>query len=174
MISICVVSCARSDYSGCLPILRGLQADAEFEVRLVVGGMHLSPEFGHTVDQIEADGFEINERVEFLLSSDTPEGAARSIGLGTIGFAQVFARNRPDVVLVLGDRIELLSAACAALPLRIPIAHVGGGDLTEGAIDNQVRHALTKLSHIHFAVMQEHAARLIQMGEEPWRVFVTG
>ena len=169
-----VVTFARSDYSTCLPILQAIEADPELELHLVVSGMHLSPEFGYTVKEIEAEGFEISDQVEMLLSSDTPEGITKSIGLGAIGFAQSFARFEPDIVLIVGDRFELLAVACAALPFRVPIAHVSGGDITEGAIDNQVRHAITKMSHIHFVAMQAHAQRLIQMGEENWRVFVTG
>ncbi len=169
-----VVTCARSDYSSCLPILRAIEADPELQLHLIVGGMHLSPEYGLTLKEIEADGFRIDERVEMLLSSDTPEGTAKSIGLGVIGFAQCFARSQPDLLLIVGDRTELLAVACAALPFRIPIAHISGGDSTEGAIDNQVRHALTKLSHLHFVAMQEHADRLRQMGEEQWRVTVCG
>jgi UDP-hydrolysing UDP-N-acetyl-D-glucosamine 2-epimerase len=136
--------------------------------------MHLAPEFGLTVKEIEADGFPIVDRVEMLLSSDTPEAMAKSTGLGTIEFADALARHRPDILLIVGDRYELLSVACAALPLCIPIAHISGGDLTVGAIDNQVRYALTELSHLHFVAMETHAKRLRQMGEEPWRVFVTG
>jgi len=174
MRTIGVVTFARSDYSSCLPLLRAIEADPDLNLYLVVTGMHLSPEFGYTVKEIEADGFEIGDRVEMLLSSDTPEGVAKSIGVGTIGFAQSFARFQPDILLMVGDRVELLSVASAALPFCIPIAHVSGGDITEGAIDNQVRHAITKMSHIHFADMQSHVERLIQMGEEPWRVVASG
>jgi GDP/UDP-N,N'-diacetylbacillosamine 2-epimerase (hydrolysing) len=154
--------------------LREIKADADLRLHLVVSGMHLSPEFGYTIKEIEADGFEINDRVEMLLSSDTPEGVAKSIGVGTIGFAQSFARDQPDILLLVGDRFELFTVACAALPFRIPLAHVSGGDITEGAIDNQVRYAITMMSHLHFVSMQAHAERLLQIGEEPWRVAVTG
>jgi UDP-hydrolysing UDP-N-acetyl-D-glucosamine 2-epimerase len=157
-----------------LPILRAIQADPDLDLHLLVTGMHLSPEFGCTVKEIEAEGVRIGDWVEMLLSSDSPEGIAKSIGLGTIGFAQSFARIAPDILLLVGDRFELLALACAALPFRIPIAHVSGGDVTEGAMDNQVRHAISKMSHVHFAAMQAHADRLIQMGEEPWRVHLTG
>jgi UDP-hydrolysing UDP-N-acetyl-D-glucosamine 2-epimerase len=174
MRSVGVATFARSDYSSCLPIMRTIQADLDLELYTFVGGMHLSPEFGQTVKQVETDGFVIHDRIEMLLSSDTPEGTAHSIGLGVIGFAHSFARFRPDILLLVGDRFELLSAACAALPFNIPIAHGSGGDITEGAIDNQVRHAISKMSHLHFVATQVHADRLIQMGEEPWRVFVTG
>jgi GDP/UDP-N,N'-diacetylbacillosamine 2-epimerase (hydrolysing) len=169
-----VVTFARSDYSSCLPVLRAIKADADLDIHLIVAGMHLSPEFGYTIKEIEKDGFEINDRVEMLLSSDTPEGVAKSIGLGTIGFAQSFARVQPDLLLLVGDRSELLSVASAALPFRIPLAHISGGDITEGAIDNQVRYAISMLSHLHFVSMQAHADRLLQMGEESWRVVITG
>lgn len=169
-----VATFARSDYSSCLPVLRAIEADPDLEYHLLVAGMHLAPEFGSTVKEIEAGGFAIADRLEMLLASDRPEGVAKSIGLGTILFAQSFARCRPDILLIFGDRLELLAVASAALPLCIPIAHVSGGEVTEGAIDNQVRHAITKMSHLHFVAMDAYAERLIQMGEDPWRVFVTG
>jgi len=136
--------------------------------------MHLSPEFGLTVEAIESDGFEIGERVEMLLSSDTPQGIAKSMGLGTIGFAQAYARFRPDILVVLGDRFEMHAAALAALPFNIPVAHIHGGEITQGAIDDALRHSMTKLSHLHFVSTQEYARRVMQMGEEPWRVVVSG
>ena len=169
-----VATFGRSDYSSCLPILRALQADPELELWLLVSGMHLAPEFGRTVSAIEADGFPIAERIEMLLSSDSEAGTATAIGLGTIGFARGLQRVRPEILLMVGDRLELLAAACAALPLAIPLAHVSGGDVTEGAVDNQIRHAISKMSHVHFVAMPEHADRLRQMGEEPWRIVVTG
>ena len=174
MITIGVVTVARSDYGIYLPVLRKIQSDAELRLHLIVAGMHLSPEFGLTVNAIEADGFEISERVEMLLSSDTPEGIAKSMGLGTIGFAQAYARFRPDILLVLGDRFEMHAAVVAALPFKIPVAHIQGGELTEGAIDDALRHSITKLSHLHFAATEEYRRRVLQMGEEPWRVIVSG
>jgi UDP-hydrolysing UDP-N-acetyl-D-glucosamine 2-epimerase len=174
MRQIGVVTFARSDYSSCLPLLKAIQSDPDLGLDLIVSGTHLSPEFGYTIKAIEADGFEISDRVEMLLSSDTPEGVAKSVGLGIIGLAQSFARFRPNILLIVGDRVELLSVVCSALPFNIPIAHVSGGDVTEGAIDNQVRYAISKMSHIHFVAMQAHADRLVQMGEEPWRVVVSG
>jgi GDP/UDP-N,N'-diacetylbacillosamine 2-epimerase (hydrolysing) len=174
MRSIGAVTCARSDYSSFLPILRIIKADPELKLHLTATGMHLSPDFGLTVEQIEEDGFRVDERVEMLLPLDTPEGIASSIGTGTIGFARSFAKFQPDILLLVGDRFELLSVASAALPFRIPIAHVSGGDVTEGSTDNQVRHAISKMSHLHFVSMQAHADRLIQMGEESWRVLTTG
>ena len=169
-----VVTVARSDYGIYLPLLRKIQADPDLRLHLLVTGMHLSPEFGLTVEAIEADGFEIGDRVEMLLSSDTPEGIAKSMGLGTIGFAQVYARFRPDILVVLGDRFEMHAAALTALPFKIPVAHIHGGEVTQGAIDDALRHSMTKLSHLHFVSTPEYAQRVIQMGEEPWRVIVSG
>jgi UDP-hydrolysing UDP-N-acetyl-D-glucosamine 2-epimerase len=174
MRTIGVVTVARSDYGIYLPILRRLQTDADLQLQLFVSGMHLSPEFGLTVKAIEADGFPIADRVEMLLASDSPEGIAKSIGLGVIGFAQAYARFKPDVLMVLGDRFEMYAAALAALPFQIPIAHIHGGEVTQGAIDEALRHSLTKLSHVHFVSTQEYARRVRQLGEEPWRVIVSG
>lgn len=154
--------------------MHAIKTHDELRLRLIVTGMHLSPEFGLTACAIEDDGFKVDERVEMLLSSDTPEGIAKSMGLGTIGFAQLFGRQRPDVLVVLGDRFEMHAAAVAALPFKIPVAHIHGGELTEGAIDDALRHSMTKLSQLHFVTTEEYAHRLIQMGEEPWRVTVSG
>jgi UDP-hydrolysing UDP-N-acetyl-D-glucosamine 2-epimerase len=169
-----VVTVARSDYGIYRPILRAMQRDKDVELKLVVGGMHLSPEFGYTVAAIEPDGFEIAARVEMLLSSDSPQGVAKSMGVGVIGFAQAYAHLQLDLLLLLGDRFEMMSAAVAALPFRTPLAHIHGGESTEGAIDEAIRHAITKMSHIHFASTEAYARRIVQMGEEPWRVFVSG
>jgi UDP-hydrolysing UDP-N-acetyl-D-glucosamine 2-epimerase len=169
-----VVTVARSDYSIYRPILRAIQKERDLELKLVVGGMHLSPEFGYTVAAIEPDGFEIAARVEMLLSSDSPQGIAKSIGMGVIGFAEAYAHLQLDLLLLLGDRFEMMSAAVAALPFRMPIAHIHGGESTEGAIDESIRHAITKMSHIHFASTEAYARRIVQMGEEQWRVVVSG
>ncbi|MBI2174197.1 MAG: UDP-N-acetylglucosamine 2-epimerase (hydrolyzing) [Candidatus Omnitrophica bacterium] len=174
MKNVGVVTVARSDYAIYLPVLRMIAAHPRLNLLLFVSGAHLSSEFGLTVKEIEADGFDIHERVEMLLSSDTPEGIAKSMGLGTLTFGQAFARCRPDVLLVLGDRFEMHAAALAALPFKIPVAHIHGGEITEGAIDNSLRHSLTKISHLHFVANQQYARRIIQMGEEPWRVIVSG
>ena len=174
MRSIGVVTTSRADYSSLLPILREINDASDLRLQLFVSGIHLSHEYGLTVTEIESDGFQITDRIDMDVSSEAPESIVRSMGLGLIGFGNSLARNRPDILLLVGDRFELLSAACAALPLGIPIAHVSGGDITEGAIDNQVRHAVTKMSHIHFVAMEAHADRLVQMGEEPSRVMVTG
>jgi UDP-hydrolysing UDP-N-acetyl-D-glucosamine 2-epimerase len=172
--TIGVVTVARSDYGIYLPVLRKIQADPDLQLHLFVSGMHLSPEFGLTVGAIETDGFKVGERVEMLLSSDSPEGIAKSIGLGTIGFAQAYARYRPDILLVLGDRFEMCAAALAALPFKIPVAHIHGGEITQGAIDNALRHSITKLSHLHFVATEAYARRVAQLGEEPWRITVSG
>jgi UDP-hydrolysing UDP-N-acetyl-D-glucosamine 2-epimerase len=172
--TIGVVTVGRSDYSIYLPILKRIQAEPELRLLLYVGGMHLSPEFGCTAGTIEEDGFDISERVEMLVPSDAPEMVARSMGLGTIGFAQAYARQRPDILLVLGDRFEMHAAVVAALPLRIPVAHIHGGELSEGAIDDALRHSITKMSHLHFVSTEVYARRVMQMGEEPWRIKTSG
>ena len=174
MRTVGVVTVGRSDYGCYVPLLRVLHRDPALRLQLIVGGMHLEPAFGRTVERITADGFDIAERVEMRIASDTPEGIAASMGIGVTGFARVYARLRPDLVIVLGDRFEMYAAASAAVPFRIPIAHIAGGELTEGAIDNSFRHAITKLSHLHFVTTALYASRVIQMGEEPWRVTVCG
>lgn len=174
MRNITVVTVGRSDYGIYLPLLKKIQADVNLQLHLIVSGMHLSPEFGHTVEMIKEDGFEIVDRVEMLLSSDTPEGVSKSMGLGTIGFAQAYARLSPDILVVLGDRFEMHAAALAALPFKIPVAHIHGGEVTQGAMDESLRHSITKLSHLHFVSTKEYAQRVIQLGEEPWRVVVSG
>jgi len=174
MRTIGVVTVARSDYGIYMPLLRRLRADPDLDLYLMVTGMHLSPAFGHTVDMIEADGFEVHEQVDSLLASGTPEGIAKSIGMGVIGFAQSFARFLPDILVVLGDRFEMLAAATASLTFKLPVAHLHGGESTEGLIDEPIRHSLTKMSHLHFAATEFYGRRIIQMGEEPWRVTVSG
>jgi GDP/UDP-N,N'-diacetylbacillosamine 2-epimerase (hydrolysing) len=169
-----VVTVARSDYGIYFPILKKIQQDPALELVLIVGGMHLSPEFGSTVNILEADGFEPAAKVEMLLSSDSAEGVAKSVGIGVIGFAQAYSQLKPDLLLLLGDRFEMLAAAVAAVPFKIPMAHIHGGESTEGLIDEAIRHSITKMSHIHFASTEAHAARIRQLGEEPWRVTVSG
>lgn len=169
-----VITVARSDYSYYKPILKKIKEDQSLEPNIFASGMHLSPEFGMTVREIEDDGFEVNERIEMNISSDTVEGMAKSMGLGMIGFSQAFSRNRPDIILLLGDRFEMMAAAVSAVPFQIPLAHIHGGEITTGAIDNIFRHSITKMSHLHFAATQEYANRIIQMGEEPWRVVLSG
>ncbi len=174
MRTIGVVTVARSDYGIYLPILRRIQTDPELGLHLIVAGAHLVPKFGLTVNAIHADGFEIGEAVEMLLASDSPEGISKSIGIGVIGFAQAFARFRPEILLVLGDRFEMHAAALAALPFNIPVARIHGGEVTQGAMDDALRHSLTKFSHLHFVSTAEHARRVAQLGEEPWRITVSG
>jgi GDP/UDP-N,N'-diacetylbacillosamine 2-epimerase (hydrolysing) len=171
---ICVVTGSRAEYGLLYWLLKEIQSDVELELQLVVTGMHLSPEFGLTWRQIVDDGFAINRKVEMLLSSDTPVGISKAMGLGLIGFADVLADLTPDLLLVLGDRFEIFAAAQAAMSQRIPIAHIHGGELTEGAIDDAIRHALTKLAHLHFTATEIYRKRIIQLGEQPNRVFNVG
>lgn len=174
MRTVAVATFARSEWGTCLPVLRAIAAEPTLRAVVIVGGMHLAPEFGETIREIEAAGVEIAARVDMLLTGDTPLAAAKSIGLGTLGLADHLERLAPDLLFVAGDRLELLAAASAALALKIPLAHHSGGEVTEGALDNQVRNAVTKLAHLHFVALSEHRDRLLQMGEEPWRVTVTG
>lgn len=173
MRTVGVVTGTRADYGIYRPVLRQMERTG-LSFELYVCGMHLAREFGHSVDAIERDGFPIAERIETLLAGDTPEAIATSIGLGAIGFARMFARRRPDILMLLGDRTEMLSAGTAALPFVIPIAHLHGGELTEGVIDDAIRHALSKMSHIHFVSAEAYRDRLVRMGENPERVHVTG
>ncbi len=169
-----MVTVARSDYGIYQSLLKAIQADPDLELRLMVAGMHLAPEFGMTVRDIERDGYPIDARIDMALTGDSPEAIARSTGLGVTGFAQAFARSRPDILVVLGDRFDMYGAALAALPFKIPVAHIHGGEVTHGAMDDALRHSLTKLSHLHFTSTQEAARRVIQLGEQPWRVSVSG
>ena len=171
---ICVVTGTRADY-GCLRwVMEGIRAAEGLELQVVATGMHLSPEFGLTYREIEKDGFRIDRKVEMLLSSDTPTGISKSMGLGMMGFGEAFEQLEPDVVLVLGDRFEIFAAASAAMVARIPIAHLHGGETTEGAIDEAIRHAITKMAHLHFVAAEDYRRRVIQLGEAPERVFLVG
>lgn len=174
MRKIAVVTGTRAEYGLLYWIIKGIHEDPELELQLIVTGMHLSPEFGFTVKEIEKDGFPIAERVEMLLSSDTETTIATSMGLGMIGFAGAYERLKPDILVVLGDRFEILAAVSAAVPFRIPVAHIHGGESTEGQIDEAIRHAVTKMSHIHFTAMEIYRKRVIQMGEPPENVFCFG
>lgn len=174
MKKICVVTGTRAEYGLLKPLIGKIHEDSGLELRIVVTGMHLSPEFGLTYREIEQDGFEIAERNEMLLSSDTPNGITKSVGMGMIGFADIFSRITPDMVVILGDRYEMLAAAVAAMIHRIPIAHIHGGELTLGAIDDAFRHSISKMSTLHFASTQEYRKRIIQMGEQPDSVFCVG
>lgn len=169
-----VITFGRSDYSSCLPVMQTLTATPGLELQLMVSGTHFDPKFGHTVDAIRADGFAEFATVPMSLADDRPATLAAAAGSVLAGLGALLARRRPDILLVVGDRYELLSVAAAALLHGVPLAHVSGGDITEGAMDNEVRHAVSKLSHLHFVAMPEHAARLRQMGEEAWRIQVTG
>ena len=169
-----VVTVARSDYGHLVPLLEALRDRPGLALQLYVAGGHLAPRFGRTVDAIERDGWPIAARVESTGVSDAAEDVAAGAGAGVVGFARGFARGRPDLLVLLGDRLEMLAAAVAALPLAIPVAHLHGGEITEGAIDEQARHALTKLSHLHFPAAAAYAQRILQMGEEPWRVHCVG
>lgn len=174
MRTVAVVTAARSDFGIYRPVLRRIAIEQDLKLRLIVTGMHLSPEFGMTVNEIEREGFEVDEKVDMLLSGDSPTSIAKSMGIALIGMAQVYERVRPDVLLVLGDRFEMHAAAVASVPFRICLAHIHGGETTEGAIDDAFRHSITKLSHLHFASTEFHGRRIVQMGEDPWRVTVSG
>lgn len=171
---VCVVTGTRAEYGLLQWVMQGICDSAVLELQLVVTGMHLSPEFGLTYKAIESDGFRIDRKVEMLLSSDTPVGIGKSMGLGMCGFADAFADLQPDLIFVLGDRYEILAAAAAALVARIPIAHVHGGEATEGLIDESIRHAVTKMSHLHFVAAEPYRRRVIQLGEAPEKVFLVG
>ena len=171
---IAVVTTSRADYSHLYWPLRDLASHPDVDLRLIVLGSHLSPEFGCTVQQIEADGFHVDAKIECLLSSDTDVGMAKTIGLATLGLADALGAMRPDLLLLIADRYEMLAPASVALALRIPVAHIEGGEVSMGAIDDAVRNALTKMSHIHFTSTEMARRRVIQMGEETWRVHHAG
>ncbi len=172
--NICVFTGTRAEYGLLKPLMEEIKKDSELELDVVVSGMHLSPEFGLTYKEIERDGFYVSDRVEMLLSSDTPVGVAKSIGLGIIGYSDALDRLKPEIVVVLGDRFEAMAFALASFTLRIPIAHLYGGELTMGVIDDGYRHSITKLSTLHFTSTEEYRKRVIQLGEEPSRVFNVG
>jgi GDP/UDP-N,N'-diacetylbacillosamine 2-epimerase (hydrolysing) len=154
--------------------MQGIKDAPDLELQIIATGMHLAPEFGSTFNEIEADGFHIDRRVAMLTGSDTPVGIAKAMGIGMSGFADALDQLEPDLLLVLGDRFEILSAVAAAMVARIPIAHLHGGELTEGLIDEAIRHAVTKMSHLHFVATDEYRRRVIQLGEAPERVFTVG
>lgn len=171
---ICVVTGTRAEYGLLRGVIEGLQGDPGVHLQMLVTGMHLSPDFGMTVDEIEADGVRIDERIEMLLSSDTPVGVGKAMGLGLIGFSEAFARLKPDIVVLLGDRFEIFAAASAALVAGLPIAHIHGGETTEGAFDEAMRHSITKMSHLHLVAAAPYRDRVVQLGEDPARVFLVG
>ena len=174
MKKICVVTGTRAEYGLLRWVMEEIKKSNYLTLNLIVCGMHLSPEFGLTIKQIEDDGFEVNKKVEMLLSSDTPSSIAKSMGIGLISFADALEDLKPDILLVLGDRYEILSVTSAALVARIPVAHLHGGEATEGLIDEAIRHSITKMSHIHFVASYAYQKRVIQLGEQPSNVFNVG
>ena len=174
MKKICVVTGTRAEYGLLRWVIDGVQKSHLFTLQLCVTGMHLSPEFGLTYKEIETDGYIIDSKVEMLLSSDTASGVTKSMGLGLIGFANEFERLKPDLVILLGDRYEIIVAAIAATIRRIPIAHLHGGEKTEGAFDEAIRHSITKMSHLHFVATDKYRKRVVQLGEHPDTVFNVG
>lgn len=174
MKKICFITGTRADYGIMAPLMREIMERGEAALQVVATNMHLAPEYGLTVREIENDGFTVDARIESLLSGDTPSSTVKSMGLTQIGLADAFARLKPDLAVILGDRYEMLAAASAALIFRIPVAHLYGGETTEGAYDDSIRHAITKLSWLHFTSTELYAKRIIQMGESPERVFWVG
>lgn len=174
MRKIAVFTGTRAEYGLLYWVLKGLEESLESELQLFVGGMHLSPEFGYTIDQIVKDGFKITEKLEFLLSSDSAVGVSKSMGLALISASEVLERNKPDLVVLLGDRFESMALAQAAMLACIPVAHIHGGETTEGLIDEAIRHSITKMSHIHFTATEDYRRRVIQLGEHPDSVFNYG
>ena len=171
---VCVLTATRAEYGLLKNIIMKLQKVSELEVNVVVTGMHLSPEFGLTYREIEQDGIEIHKKIEILLSSDTSSSISKTMGLALIQFADYFQESKPDLLLVLGDRYETLAVCIAAMNQQVPIAHLYGGETTEGAVDEAIRHAITKLSYLHFTSTEEYRHRVIQLGEAPERVYTVG
>ena len=171
---ICVITGSRAEYGNLYWLMKEIEADPDLALQLVVTGAHLSPQFGDTWKVIEEDGFSIDERVDIGVGDDTPVGIARSMGLTVSGMGEAFNKLNPDIIVVLGDRYEFLATACAAVIARIPIAHIAGGEVTEGALDDPMRHAITKLASLHFVAAEPYANRVIQLGEMPERVFTVG
>jgi UDP-N-acetyl-D-glucosamine 2-epimerase, UDP-hydrolysing len=174
MKKICVVTGTRAEYGLMSRLMKLIQDEKELQLQIIATNMHLSPEFGLTYKEIEADGFVIDKKVHMLLSSDTSNATVKSAGLGTIGFADAYEDLQPDMIMVLGDRYEILAAVSAALLYKIPVVHLHGGEITEGAYDDSIRHAVTKMSHLHFTSTEEYRQRVIQMGEDPGNVYYVG
>lgn len=172
--TIAVVTATRAEYGLLKPLIGKLFTSGRYNVHLVVTGAHLSPEYGNTYQEIEADGFAIDEKIPILSGDDSPVGISQSMAAALSGFAEYFERKRPDFLVLLGDRYETLAIACAAMNARVPIAHLYGGETTEGAVDEACRHAITKMSWLHFTSTEEHRKRVIQLGEDPNRVFNVG
>jgi GDP/UDP-N,N'-diacetylbacillosamine 2-epimerase (hydrolysing) len=171
---ICVVTGTRAEFGLLRPLMQEIQATSGLELQVVVTGMHLSPEYGSTYREVEQAGFSADRKVEMLLGANTASAVTKSVGLGTIGFADAYEDLEPDLIVVLGDRFELLSAVTAALIAGIPVAHIHGGETTEGAFDEAIRHSVTKMSQLHFVGAPDYRRRVIQLGEQPERVFVVG
>jgi GDP/UDP-N,N'-diacetylbacillosamine 2-epimerase (hydrolysing) len=171
---ICIITGTRAEYGLLRWIIQGVNDDPELTLQIIATGMHLSPEFGLTYKAIEQDGFKIDRKVEMLTSSDTAVGISKSMGLGMIGFADALNELQPDLIVVLGDRFEVFAAVSAALVACIPVAHLHGGEKTEGAIDEALRHSITKMAHLHFVAAESYRQRVIQLGEQPDQVFMVG
>ena len=171
---ICVVTGTRAEYGLLYWLMKGIEDDPDLELQIVATGMHLSPEFGLTYREIEKDGFTINYKIEMLLSADSPSAISKSTGMGLIGFADAYNKLDPDIVIVLGDRFELFAASISPLYAKIPIAHIHGGETTAGSFDEAIRHSITKMSWWHFVAAAEYEKRVIQLGENPKRVFNVG
>ena len=174
MKKFCIITGTRAEYGLLKPVIDKVYRSNEFDLQLVVTATHLSPEFGLTYREIEKDGYPISSKIEMLLSSDTPVGITKSMGVALLGFADFYGIHKPDVVVILGDRYEMLVAAIAAMIARIPIAHIHGGEKTEGAVDEAIRHSITKMSHLHFTSTEEYRRRVIQLGEQPHYVYNVG
>ncbi len=172
--NICIITGTRAEYGLFCPLIKKINEDEKLNLQLVVTGMHLSPEFGLTYKQIEEDGYKIDEKVEILLSSDTSIGISKSMGLAIISFSEVFDRLKPDMIVVLGDRYEIFSVVSVANISRIPVCHLCGGEVTEGVVDEFIRHSITKMSYLHFTSAEKYRKRVIQLGESPDRVFNFG
>lgn len=171
---ICIITGSRAEYGLLKPLIDEIKGDVSLHLQLIVTGMHLSPEFGLTINEIHKDGFFVDDKIEILLNSDTPVGTSKSMGLAMISFAETYSRLQPDIIVVLGDRFEIFSAVASAHVNKIPVAHIAGGEITEGAFDDAFRHSITKMSQIHFASTEDYKKRVIQMGEEPSRVHNVG
>ena len=170
---ICIVTGTRAEYGLLYWLMKEIESDSDLELQLIVTGMHLSPEFGLTYKEIEKE-FYIDKKVEILLSSVTVIGVSKAMGLAQISFAEAYEELDPDIVVVLGDRYEILAATISAMIANIPIVHIHGGEITQGAFDDAIRHSITKMSHIHFVATKEYRKRVIQLGENPNRVFNIG
>ena len=174
MKKICVVTGTRAEYGLLRWVMEGIKKSNKLRLQVIVTGTHLSSEFGLTYRNIEQDGFKINSKVEMLLSADTSSAISKSMGISLISFADVFEELKPDMLMVLGDRYEILTSALVAMIARIPIVHIHGGETTEGAIDEAIRHSISKMAHVHFAATEEYRKRIIQLGENPKKVFNVG